>query len=192
MKNIKIIIIIIGLCYSTQIRSQITHSTTIFDTNVSFKKIGISTLLGAEILLKKRQARLIQDLRKEEKEYGDKRSSFTSIPVIATVFGIIRTLDNKISEIEHKIRLRKSVSFGIHHGLSRHEAQLQRETAYFKKLRSEYYKLLSAKAVGSGGGGHDYTAFLKLLIRIMNVRAKIFEIDKEVKGLEKASELLSR
>ncbi|GAA4277185.1 hypothetical protein [Aquimarina mytili] len=189
MKHTSIIIIFI-LCFT----KGIGQSSSLADALVAKQKATISGLLIGEIMLKNQQASLIQQLRSQEVKYARKRgplSNISNVLVFSTVQTIISTLGTKIAKIEHNIKVRKYSTLGIRHGLSRHEAELKREKEYFNRLKEEYQTLQIGLSI-SGGAGYNYTAFQKLLLRVMTVRAKIFEIDKEVKSLMGASWLLSK
>lgn len=192
MKNIKILFIICFISYSSS-WSQ-THSESIADVTVAGQKTTIAGLLGVELYLRKEQLKMMKELKKEEESYSKKRqplSNASSTLVYGATLTIIETLNKKIPKIKTNIRIRKFATFGIRHGLKQHEADLEKEERYLEKLKEERNVLYSGLAL-SGGSGHNYTAFLKLLKRLMRVRGEVHRIDKEVRALMGASWLLAK
>jgi hypothetical protein len=191
MKHIKVIIFsLMSVCAS----SAQTHTESIQDNQVLAKKITISGLLASEQQLLRTQKQLIEQIKKEEDNYQDKigpLSNISSSIVYITVQTTMNDLQEKISNIEYNISVRKFATFGIRHGLSRIETELQRQKGYFLKLKEEHQVILTYALV-SGGAGYNYTANLKLLLRIIKVRSKIFKIDRDVKNLMKISKLLAK
>ncbi len=192
MKNISILGMICVFCFSS-VRSQ-THSESIADVVVAGQKTTIAGLLANELRLRKEQRNLMRKLKDEENKYGKKRqplSNASSVLVFGTTATIIENMNTTISKIKTNIRIRKLATFGIRHGLKQHEADLKKQERYLEKLKEERNVLYSGLAL-SGGSGHNYTAFLKLLKRLMKVRGEVHRIDKDVRGLMGASWLLAR
>ncbi len=187
MKKIHVLLVI-SMLYSIHGIGQYN----IFDKQVSLKKGTINIGLITEMGLKFSQAHLLIDLAEEENEYNRKRRSITSLKLIGfkvAIQKIMGSLNDKIAAIEHNIAIQKVVS--LRHGLSRHEAALKKEKKYFMKIQKEN-DFLNTGAVLSGGVGYNYTAFLKLLIRMMDIKSNILIIDKDVKGLMRASRIFAR
>ncbi len=192
MKNISILIIT-GLCCCMSIQSQ-THSSSIADVVVAAEKGVIAGLLGWELDNKKDQLRQIRNLKTKETTYAKNRrvtGNLKTSPVYGAVYIMSNSLSTKIENVKSNIKTRKYATFGIMHGLKRHEADLEQQEEYYKKLKSEL-EVVSSGLLLSGGTGYNYTAFLKLLIRMMRVREKVHQIDKDVLSLMGVSRILAK
>lgn len=171
-----------------------THSETIADLEVARQKVQLATLMGTEIGLLRQQRELMRSIKIEEDRYQDKigpRANISNGPVFLAVQGMMLSMSKKIRDIEHNIRLRKYASLGLFHGLYRQESELKRQKGYFQQLQREN-RIVTIHALGSGGGGHNYTAYLKLLLRVMKLRTKLLDIDRDVKTHLKVLRFLSK
>lgn len=180
MKPIKLFL---ALICSIGLTAQ-THSESIADVMVAGQKIPtITGLLGGEIALRATQGGLIKGLEESEEEYDQKRSFLSNAQNNALVIGAVQAqmfpLEKKIENIRSNIRVLKIASFGVGHGLSRYEAALETEEKYLQKIKEENTILASGVLI-SGGTGHVFTSFLKLLIRIMPIRNNILNIEKDI------------
>lgn len=187
MKKIQVLLIIL-MFYSIYSIGQ----ATITDAFVAGQKGVIVGSLTAEFGLKISRARLLIRLRDQENLYNRKKRSITSPKLIffkGVIQRIMNLINEKIAAIEYNIGLQQLVS--LRHGLSRHKAALKKEKKYFIKLQEEN-NFLNTGTVLSGGAGYNYTAFLKLLIRMMDIKSNILIIDKDVKALMSASRILAR
>ncbi|WP_271781972.1 hypothetical protein [Aquimarina algiphila] len=187
MKKIQVLLVIL-MFYSAHSIGQ----ATISDVFVAGQKATIVASLTAEFGLKISRARLLTRLKDQEDLYNRKRRSITSPKLLffkGVIQGVMSLINKKINSIEHNIAIQKVVS--LRHGLSRHEVALKKEKKYFMKLQKEN-NFLNTGAVLSGGVGYNYTAFLKLLIRMMDIKSNILIIDKDVKGLMHASRIFAR
>ena len=195
MKPISLLTI---LCFygGFQLHAQNIVIRSITDRVVAGQKATITASLAAEQILITDQKRLVRDLEDQEEKYDGKRGTYANISANAFVFGMLQYMisqvDQKIPKIEYNIRVRKLATFGIRHGLSRFESDLKRQKAYLEKLKHENTLIGGWSLLGVGGAGHLQTASITLLSRVMKVKNKVFEIDKNVKALMGASKLLAR
>ena len=173
-----------------------THSESIADPVVATHKTAISTALGVELSLRKKQGDLIKDLEDTEEDYDSKRNVFgnfkTNTIVVAAVQAKLVFLNQKVANIESTINTLKVASFGFGQGLSRYQDQLEIEKRYLQKLQEESVLIGGGGMLVSGGTGHVYTAYLKLLIRLIRVKNNILKIDKEIAAKNKVVTTLKR
>lgn len=171
------------------------QSASIADAVVGTSKTTIAGLLGAELSLRKKQGELIKDLEDTEEDYDSKRNVLANFKTSTLVVGAVQAqfvfLSSKISDIRTNISTLKIASFGIGHGLTRYQKALETEEGYLAKLQEENL-LLGGGVLISGGTGHVYTAYLKLLIRIVTVKNKILQIDKEIKAKMKVTRIFAK
>ncbi len=192
MKNFSILFIM-GLCFCTTIQSQ-THSSSIADVAVAAEKGVISGLLTTELNYKKQQLSHIKDLKTKETTYASNRrvtGNAKTTPLFLAVYVLSDNLNTKIEDVKSNIKTRKYATFGIMHGLKRHESDLLKQEEYYDKLTTEL-EVISSGLIFSGGTGYNYTAFLKLLIRMMKVREKVHQIDKDVLSLMGVCRILAK
>jgi hypothetical protein len=165
-----------------------THSESIADVVVAAEKTAIGGLLGTELAKRKKQGDLIKDLEDAEEDYNAKRNVLgnfkANTPVVAAVQSKFFFLNQKISNVSATIALLKIASFGFGHGLNRYQNQLDTELGYLQKLESENLLIGAGIAVG-GGTGHVFTAYLKLLIRLLEISNNVLHIEKEIEAKNK-------
>lgn len=195
MKPISLLTILC-FCSGLQLYAQNIVIRSIADKVVAGQKVTITGSSAIEQAFITDQKRLIQDLEDQEEKYDSKRGTYANISANAFVFGMLQYMisqvDQKIPKIEYNIRVRKLATFGILHGLSRFESDLKRQKAYLEKLKHENTLIGGWSLLGVGGAGHLQTASITLLSRVMKVKNKVFEIDKNVKALMGASKLLAQ
>jgi hypothetical protein len=174
-------------CYTNNAQS---HTEFIADKKVAEKKIIIYGLLEAEERLLDRQKRLVRDIKNAENNYQRKIGPLANVSntlVYAGIQASFTDLENKISDIDYNIQLRKIIPFGM---ISL-ESEFDRQRAYFIKLKGEYH-LVRTYSLLSGGAGYNYTALLKILIRLVKIRSNIYEIDKKVRNRMGISEIWAK
>ncbi|OEK07361.1 hypothetical protein A8C32_18160 [Flavivirga aquatica] len=163
-----------------------TMSWSIADVVVGGEKTVITAALGTELSLRKAQGKLIKELEEAEENYNSKReikANFkSSFIIIAAVQTQIINLNKKIENINSNISVLKIASFGVGHGLSRYKAALDTEQKYLQKINEENLLVGGTGFFVSGGTGHLYTAYLKLLLRIIPIKNEILKIEKEIKA----------
>ncbi len=191
MKNIKYIFIL----FCGTILAQ-THSESIADVVVAGQKnTAIAGLLGAELALRNAQAGLIKALEETEEDYNSKRSVAAGLFANTLVIGAVQTqlafLTTKIRNVKSNINTLKIASFGVGQGLSRYMNEVETEEKYVQKLHVENGLLIAGLGI-SGGTGHVYTAYLKLLIRLIPIKNKILQIDKDIKAKMTFTRILAK
>ncbi|WP_405208498.1 hypothetical protein [Aquimarina sp. LLG6339-5] len=192
MKAIKLVILLLS---SSWMFGQ-THSESIADVVVAGQKTTINGMLGYELSQRNFQTLLLKGLEETEEDYNSKRT-FSASNIVANSLIIfaaqkeIRFLEQKIQDIQSNINILKVASFGIGHGLSRYESELKKEENYLKKITDEDGILYGGLLV-SGGTGHVYTSYLKLLIRISPIKNNILRINKEIKAKMTVTRILAR
>ncbi|MEE1964583.1 hypothetical protein V1387_17985 [Allomuricauda taeanensis] len=135
--------------------------------------------------MKRRQLKLIDDLRKEEARYAQKTGAIGNISnsmLYLALLNMINGMDTKIAAVEHNISIVKITRLGFRHGLKGFESELENEKRYFRKLKQEY-NLLNNSLLLSGGSGYNFTAFLKLLLQTMEIKENVLQINKNVRAL---------
>lgn len=180
------------LCGGFMLHAQLP--TAVVDPVVFVQKKQITGILASGLGLKATELGQLTALVGQMNLYDSKRggvksAAISGVAIFGTLQTMISTLGLKIADIEYNIGLRKLTSFG--YGLARFESQLKREKQYFEWLKEQYTIVMGA-TLASGGAGYTYTALLKLLIHVMEIRSKITRIDKEVKAGMKVSRLLAR
>jgi hypothetical protein len=154
------------------------------------KNTIIFGLLKAQKNLLEEQKQLMNQIKKAEGTYQDKIGPMANISNSLLYIGLETSFSNlgdKISNIEYNINMRKLFPFGI----SSLESELKRQKDYFLQLKKEYQIVLNYSLI-SGGAGYNYTAFLKLLIRLTKIQSNIYEIDKGVKNRMGISKILAK
>ncbi len=192
MQPISRLLIVVCLCGCLGLQAQ---TQSLADPVVATQKTTITGLLAKETALKNAQTGLLNALGVLEGQYDDKRGLKSNLASSASVLADLQikiaVIQSDITDIEYNIRLRKLATFGIRHGLAKIESELENQKKYFEKLKRAH-QVVTLSTPLSGGGGHLYTAFLKLLKRAAKISNKIFDLDRRVKSLMTASRILAR
>lgn len=186
------ILIILCLCVCLKLQSQV-YIEILVDPVVAGQKTTITTALGAELGLERKQTDLLKDLEDSEEEYKNKRGIKSAVTSNAAVFAALQStmiaVGEKIKNIKSNIKRIKLLTFYVRHGLAQLESALEREERYYERLKSEQ-QFVSIAVAASGGGGYGYTAFQRLLIRAMKIQNNLAGIDKDVKARSVSSWLM--
>ncbi|MBQ4820587.1 hypothetical protein [Aquimarina sp. MMG016] len=193
MKTINIILLLCILCWSWEIEGQSSsYSETIHDVVVASHKGIIAASLGTEISLLQTKRAWLDRLERVQRDISDRRGAlgnFRSAPVLATLEFVLLDLNRQITLVDRKIQIQKFATLGLKHGLYKHESNLRREREYLNKLNQQNI-MIKTGLINAGGAGYNYTAAMKLLKRAIDIRAKVFDIDKDVSNLITAGALL--
>lgn len=111
------------------------------------------------------------------KSFSTKTSAFLSI----SLFTVEQT-ENKIQELLADITTINSFPGKFKYGLGDMEGRLNYEQNYIDEIQGDYPWLAGSVAFG-GGAGYTYTAVLKILIRVIEIKRNVYEIEKEIKNL---------
>ncbi|UOB16669.1 hypothetical protein [Abyssalbus ytuae] len=191
MKTIKLTpVIVIGL-FITSLQAQ-TWSINHVGAEVE-KGIALG-YMGTEIGLIADQIISLEALKALEKDYNDRRklnSNFKSLPMMVATLGAIEFSEKQVNELEKKIKTMKGKRLYFKYGLKKLESNLSLEKKYLKEIRSEYAFLLTAIPL-SGGPGYNYTAFLKVLIRTLQIRRNVLSIEYKVNNLITNNKIFKR
>lgn len=182
---------VIALCHSVLVLGQIT---TLADEEVALQKATLVGLMVREHQLLMDQNQLLAKLRFEEREYLKKTNAManaSSAPLVLALEQQMYGIRELIADVEHNIKLLRMASLGLHLGWSEYQKELKNRKIYFEKLEQERLMVVEIAAF-SGGVGHNYTALLKLAIRMVRLRSEILVIDRDVKGLMKFTKLFSK
>ncbi len=190
MKVIKqtLVIIIFGWCDIVVAQSQ---SWDFFDEVVAGQKIAITGALVAEIILRDQQKGLFNRLGTLEKEYEKKRnaqvSALGSAKINAATSTALVITKLKIDELIKRVNILNKVY--LRHGLQRYESELYLEKKYLERIQKDHIYQEGSIAL-SGGAGYNYTAFLKLLIRVIEIRANVMDIENKLDNLATLNRVL--
>ncbi|MGY3791654.1 hypothetical protein [uncultured Aquimarina sp.] len=193
MKPIKLVIVLLLSNYWMLAQ---THSESIADAFVAGQKATINAMLGYELSQRNLQTALLKGLEETEESYNSKRT-FSASNIGANSLIIyaaqkeIQFLEQKIRDIRANIRILKVTSFLFGSGLSRYENELKKEENYLMKIKNENGIIASGVFI-SGGTGHVYTSYLKLLIRISPIKNNILKINKEIKARMTVTRIFAR
>ncbi len=194
MKHINIItrwlITLFFMSYSFVFGQTVTWS--IADLVVVSEKIAINAELIGEELLKNKQVELLKELGKIEKEYEDKKVTYKNFESVKEVFAaitIITYTTNGIKNIESKIKILRTNPLNLLHGLHEITEKLEIEKRYLGQIHEDYY-LYASGILLSGGVGYNYTAFIKLLIRVLKIRSNVLSLEKDIENLLTLNKLL--
>ncbi|GAA0716334.1 hypothetical protein GCM10009430_11940 [Aquimarina litoralis] len=193
MKPIKLVIVLLLSNYWMLAQ---THSESIADAFVAGQKATINAMLGYELSQRNLQTALLKGLEETEESYNSKRT-FSASNIGANSLIIyaaqkeIQFLEQKIRDIRANIRILKVTSFLFGSGLSRYENELKKEENYLMKIKNENSIIASGVFI-SGGTGHVYTSYLKLLTRISPIKNNILRINKEIKAKMTVTRILAR
>lgn len=187
MKHFSFLILL--FCCHSMTAQLVVHN--IFDPKVATQKGIINGALFAENALVLNQRNELEKLRRYEKDYNSKRSIsaniFSNTLVVSTVELQINTIESTILNIKRNIN---GATFGLGtYGLSRYKDALEIEEKYFNRIKGEN-NTLRLGALASGGVGHVYTSYLKLLLRLIKVKNNLLKIDKEVKARTKLTRMI--
>ena len=183
MKTIRNILMCIAILFGKQLVAQ---SWSIIDPVVAAEKVVITGELAAEIVLKNQQSGLLTELTRLEKQYEKKRNAvanFRSTEVMAVSQSTVLFTVNKISAVKTKINNVRINPLHLRHGLRRYEKILETEERYLNRIRDEI-TILSGGILLSGSAGYNYTAFIKVLIRTLEIRANVLKIENDIDNLQ--------
>jgi hypothetical protein len=176
------LILFFGMCWVLSSNGQ---TQSLADPVVASMKATVQGLLYREYSLKIRQRQLLTDLRREEADYASRTGAIGNISnsiIYAALYQMMGKMDAKIAAVEHNISIVRITRLGFRHGLKGFETSLANEKGYFQKLKQEY-SLMNQCLLISGGSGYNFIAFLKLLLRTMQIRHNVLLLDKQVKSL---------
>ncbi|MDH7445845.1 hypothetical protein [Aquimarina sp. 2201CG14-23] len=181
MRNIKkIILLALLLLVLLPLRAQSWH---IQDDVVFGQKVALAATLVAELVYKKKQVDLLKDLADLESEYNSKRgaranltgSVMTAMPhlIVLETRTVINNVKADLTPMIGTVKLR--------HGLRRYRSAIALEEKYLDEIEDERLGFVLGLAT-SGGPGYNATASMKMLIRLLEVNARVKKISKDVKN----------
>jgi len=134
---------------------------------------------------------LFNRLTELEKKYDKKRNAQISAQgskeVNAATTAAIESTRSKINKLLSRI-IRLDTVY-LRHGLRRYESTLNSEKKFLEGIQKDLlYQQTSI--VLSGGAGYNYTAFMKLLIRTLEIRASVLEIENKLDNLDTLNKVL--
>ncbi len=159
------------------------QSWHIQDDVVFAQKVALAGTLVAELVYKKKQVDILEDLADLENEYNDKRgaranltgSAMTAMPQL-----IVLETRSIINEVKLDLTT-KFITAKLRHGLRGYRSAIELEERYLDEVEDERLGFVLALAT-SGGPGYNATASMKMLIRLLEVNARAKKISRDVKN----------
>ncbi len=180
MKNFRIVLLISSGLFVSSLQAQMW---SVINLGGAIERGFIFGELVKEPIRLNKKIDLIKKLKAVEEDYNDRRTvsaNFTSTPMMAATTMTMKSTGEISQKLEEKIENIKTERF--QYGLKRLELNLANEKRYLDEIQQEY-KLLMLGYINSGGPGYNYAAFLKVYIRILEIRRNVLALDNLINNL---------